>query len=249
MMKGKGHRGAQTAVRYACTSAALYKRKMVNIGNEWDTLLKDEFEKEYYLRLRAFLASEYKTQRIFPDMYDIFNALKYTSYSDVKAVILGQDPYHGEGQAHGLCFSVKRGVEPPPSLKNIFKEIHDDLGTPIPEHGELTKWTKEGVLLLNTVLTVRKGQPNSHKGKGWEIFTDRVIGLLNEREKPIVFLLWGSNAKQKKGLITNPAHTVLETTHPSPFSAYNGFFGCRHFSQTNKILGQNGEKPIDWSLD
>lgn len=222
---------------------------MVNIGNEWDELLKGEFEKEYYLNLRAFLANEYRTQKIYPNMYDIFNALKYTSYSDVKAVILGQDPYHGEGQAHGLCFSVKRGVTPPPSLKNIFKEIHDDLGIEPPNHGELTKWTKEGVLLLNTVLTVRQGQPNSHKGRGWEIFTDRVIELLNEREKPIVFLLWGSNARQKKALITNPSHIILETTHPSPFSAYNGFLGCRHFSKTNQMLEQNGETAIDWSLD
>lgn len=222
---------------------------MVNIGNEWDELLKGEFEKEYYLNLRAFLANEYRTRKIYPNMYDIFNALKYTSYSDVKAVILGQDPYHGEGQAHGLCFSVKRGVTPPPSLKNIFKEIHDDLGIEPPNHGELTKWTKEGVLLLNTVLTVRQGQPNSHKGRGWEIFTDRVIELLNEREKPIVFLLWGSNARQKKALITNPSHIILETTHPSPFSAYNGFLGCRHFSKTNQILEQNGETAIDWSLD
>ena len=222
---------------------------MVSIGNEWDELLKGEFEKEYYLNLRAFLANEYRTRKIYPNMYDIFNALKYTSYSDVKAVILGQDPYHGEGQAHGLCFSVKRGVTPPPSLKNIFKEIHDDLGIEPPNHGELTKWTKEGVLLLNTVLTVRQGQPNSHKGRGWEIFTDRVIELLNEREKPIVFLLWGSNARQKKALITNPSHIILETTHPSPFSAYNGFLGCRHFSKTNQILEQNGETAIDWSLD
>ena len=221
---------------------------MVNIGNEWDELLREEFEKEYYQRLRAFLANEYKTRRIYPDMYDIFNALKYTSYSDVKAVIIGQDPYHGAGQAHGMCFSVKKGIDMPPSLKNIFKEINRDLGIPVPGHGELTKWASEGVLLLNAVLTVREGQPNSHKGMGWEIFTDRVIELLNEREKPMVFLLWGANARQKKKLITNPLHTVLETSHPSPLSVYNGFDGCGHFSQANRILRESGETEIDWSL-
>lgn len=222
---------------------------MVSIGNEWDNLLQGEFEKEYYQKLREFLAKEYKTQRIYPDMYDIFNALKFTSYSDVKAVIIGQDPYHGQGQAHGLCFSVKKGITMPPSLKNIFKEINRDLGTPVPNHGELTHWAEEGVLLLNAVLTVREGQPNSHKGMGWEIFTDRVIELLNQREKGIVFLLWGANARQKKKLITNPAHTVLETSHPSPLSAYNGFDGCGHFSRTNEILRENGEKAIDWSIE
>ena len=189
---------------------------MVNIGNEWDALLAGEFEKEYYQKLRRILAHEYKTRTIYPDMYDIFNALKYTSYSDVKAVILGQDPYHGAGQAHGLCFSVKRGVEPPPSLKNIFKEIESETGIKQPSHGELTSWAKQGVLLLNTVLTVRAGEANSHKGIGWETFTDRVIELLNEREKPIVFLLWGGNARQKKKLITAPQHKILETVHPSP---------------------------------
>lgn len=222
---------------------------MVNIGNEWDGLLRGEFEKEYYLKLRAFLAKEYKTRRIFPDMYDIFNALKYTSYSDVKAVILGQDPYHGEGQAHGLCFSVKKGVEPPPSLKNMFRELGDDIGMKAPSHGELTKWAKQGVLLLNTVLTVRQGEANSHKGMGWEIFTDRIIELLNEREKPVVFILWGANARCKKTLITNPVHRILEAAHPSPLSAYNGFFGCRHFSKTNEILNAMGEEPIDWVIE
>lgn len=221
---------------------------MVNIGNEWDALLKDEFEKEYYQKLRGFLAKEYRTRTIFPDMYDIFNALRYTSYSDVKAVIIGQDPYHGEGQAHGLCFSVKQGVEPPPSLKNIYKELQSDIGFVPPAHGELISWAKEGVLLLNTVLTVRMGEANSHKGMGWETFTDRVIELINQREKPVVFLLWGANARRKKELVTNPMHRVLEAAHPSPLSAYNGFFGCRHFSKTNEILGEFGEKPIDWSL-
>lgn len=221
---------------------------MVSIGNEWDTLLAGEFKKDYYLRLRSILANEYKTQTIYPNMYDIFNALKYTSYSDVKAVILGQDPYHGPGQAHGLCFSVKKEVEPPPSLKNIFKEIKDELGIEPPNHGELTAWTKQGVLLLNTVLTVRAGQANSHKGLGWESFTDKVIELLNERNKPMVFLLWGANARQKTTLITNPAHLILSCAHPSPLSAYNGFFGCGHFKRCNDFLISNGEDPIDWHL-
>jgi len=221
---------------------------MVNIGNDWDELLKDEFEKEYYLNLRSFLAKEYKERRIYPDMYDIFNALKYTAYKDVKAVILGQDPYHGFGQAHGLCFSVKKGVKKPPSLVNIFKEIESDIKVQMPEHGELTEWAKQGVLLLNTTLTVREATPNSHKGKGWEVFTDRVIELLNRRETPIVFILWGSNARSKKAIITNPIHKILETVHPSPLSAYGGFFGCRHFSQTNEFLRQNGLTEINWEI-
>ena len=221
---------------------------MVNIGNDWDTLLADEFEKEYYISLRRFLVKEYSTRRIFPDMYDIFNALKYTSYSDVKAVIIGQDPYHGEGQAHGLCFSVKEGVEPPPSLKNMYKELAEDVGFVPPGHGHLVDWAKQGVLMLNAVLTVRAGEANSHKGMGWENFTDRVIQVLNQREKPIVFILWGANARRKKELITNPIHHILEAAHPSPLSAYNGFFGCRHFSKTNEILQSAGIDPIDWSL-
>ena len=221
---------------------------MVNIGNEWDDLLCDEFEKEYYKKLRAFLAVEYKTRTIYPDMYDIFNALKYTSYSDVKAVIIGQDPYHGEGQAHGLCFSVKKGIAPPPSLKNIFKEINAELGIEQPNHGELTSWAKQGVLLLNTVLTVRAGQANSHKNMGWEIFTDKVIEILNQREESIVFLLWGANAGRKTELITNPKHRILRCAHPSPLSAYNGFFGCGHFKAANEFLIENNKTPIDWSL-
>ncbi|MBQ8338029.1 MAG: uracil-DNA glycosylase [Oscillospiraceae bacterium] len=221
---------------------------MVHIGNEWDKVLSGEFEKEYYKKLRAFLKDEYSSRHIFPDMYDIFNALKYTSYGDVKAVILGQDPYHGAGQAHGLCFSVKKGVTPPPSLVNIYKELQSDLGINPATHGELTSWAKNGVLLLNTVLTVREASPNSHKGMGWEIFTDRVISALNERQKPIVFILWGANAKAKKALITNPNHKILTAAHPSPLSAYNGFFGCKHFSKTNEFLIQNGISPIDWSL-
>ncbi len=221
---------------------------MVNIGNEWDALLGGEFQKDYYLRLREFLKAEYGSRNIFPPMQDIFNALRYTSYSDVKAVIIGQDPYHGAGQAHGLCFSVKKGVQPPPSLQNIFKELNADLGIQPPPHGELTAWAKSGVLLMNTVLTVREGQANSHKGQGWEILTDRVIELLNERKQPIVFLLWGGNARAKARLITNPAHLVLQCAHPSPLSAYNGFFGCRHFSKANEFLSANGIAPIDWNL-
>jgi uracil-DNA glycosylase len=221
---------------------------MANQSKTWKELLNDEFQKEYFLKLKSFLADEYKTRRIYPDMNDIFNALRYTAYEDVKVVILGQDPYHGYGQAHGLCFSVKKGVTPPPSLKNIFKELQSDVGCTIPNHGELTSWANQGVLLLNTVLTVREGQPNSHKNKGWEIFTDEIIKLLNEREKPMVFLLWGANARSKKKLITNPNHLILETVHPSPLSAYNGFFGCKHFSTANKFLSEHGETPINWQL-
>ena len=222
---------------------------MVNIGNDWDNLLKDEFNKEYYLELRKFLANEYRNTIVYPNMYDIFNALKYTSYKNVKVVLLGQDPYHGENQAHGLCFSVKKGVPQPPSLKNIFQELNRDLGCSIPSHGELTKWTSEGVLLLNVVLTVRKGQANSHANKGWEKLTDRIIEILNEREQPIVFLLWGRNAQNKSKLITNPNHLILKCAHPSPLSAYNGFIGCKHFSKTNEFLVNHNMKPIDWQID
>lgn len=221
---------------------------MVNIGNDWDVLLKDEFEKDYYLNLRQFLISEYNTRKIYPPMGDIFNALRATPYAEVKAVILGQDPYHGEGQAHGMCFSVRKGTPPPPSLVNIFKELNAELGIPIPTHGELVSWAKNGVLLLNTVLTVREGSPNSHRGHGWEILTDRIIELLNNRETPIVFLLWGGNARAKKKLIKNPAHLVLECAHPSPLSAYNGFFGCGHFVKANEFLCNNGIEPIDWRI-
>ena len=221
---------------------------MVNIGNEWDALLAEEFQKDYYKTLRKFLIDEYSSRRIYPPMEDIFNALRCTSYGNVKAVILGQDPYHGAGQAHGLCFSVRKGVKPPPSLVNIFKELNTDLGIPAPQHGQLTDWAEHGVLLLNTVLTVREGFANSHKGHGWEIFTDRVIQLLNERQKPMVFLLWGGNARSKARLITNPNHLVLECAHPSPLSAYNGFFGCRHFSQANEFLRKNGIEEIDWEI-
>lgn len=222
---------------------------MVNIGNEWDELLADEFKKDYYLQLRQFLISEYNSRTIFPPMNDIFNALRYTSYGDVKAVILGQDPYHGAGQAHGLCFSVKKGTPPPPSLQNIYKEINTELGLPIPDHGELTEWAKSGVLLMNTVLTVREGQANSHRGHGWEIFTDKVIELLNKHERPIVFLLWGGNARSKAKLITNPRHLILQCAHPSPLSAYNGFFGCGHFIKVNEFLKSQGIEPIDWRIE
>ncbi|MCC8136313.1 MAG: uracil-DNA glycosylase [Ruminococcus sp.] len=223
---------------------------MVQFNNECDELMKDEFNKDYYLRLRSTLVREYKTQRIFPGMYDIFNAMKLTSYSDVKCVIIGQDPYHGEGQAHGLSFSVRKGVAPPPSLVNIFKEIRDDVGIDnTGKHGELTKWAKNGVLLLNSVLTVRANQARSHRGIGWEEFTSDVIGLLNLREKPMVFMLWGADAKAKEKLITNPNHLVLKAAHPSPLSAYNGFFGCRHFSQANDFLRARGMEEIDWSIE
>ena len=222
---------------------------MVTIGNEWDTLLKSEFESDYYLKLREILKKEYATKTIYPSMYDIFNALKLTDFKDVKAVILGQDPYHGEGQAHGLCFSVKQGIKPPPSLINIYKEQKSDLGIEQPlDCGDLTKWAKQGVLLLNTSLTVRAGQANSHKGIGWEILTDKIIALINESQIPVVFLLWGANARAKKSLITNKNHLVLESVHPSPLSAYNGFFGCKHFSKTNEFLITNGRTPIDWQL-
>lgn len=221
---------------------------MVNIGNSWDNILKQDFESENYKQLRAFVAQEYRTHTIYPDMYDIFNALKYTAYENVRVVILGQDPYHGEGQAHGMCFSVKPGVETPPSLVNIFKEIEDDLGI----HNTspyLVKWAEQGVLLLNTVLTVRAGQANSHKGRGWEVLTDSIISKLNARQEPIVFMLWGANARAKKSLITGKQHLILECPHPSPLSAYAGFFGCKHFSKCNAFLKSHGYKEIDWRTD
>ena len=221
---------------------------MVNLGNDWDDILADEWQKPYYLELRKFLKQEYSTQTVYPNMEDIFNALKLTSFKDTKVVIIGQDPYHGFGQAHGLCFSVKKGVVPPPSLKNIYKELKSDIGFEIPSHGELSSWAKQGVLLLNNVLTVREGLPNSHKGKGWEIFTDRVIGELNKKETPVVFLLWGANAQKKAEIITNPKHFKLMTVHPSPLSASRGFFGCRHFSKTNEILQKNRINPINWEI-
>lgn len=221
---------------------------MVKLNNDWDEILKEEFSSEYYLKLREFLKNEYSTRQIFPPMNDIFSALKASSFENTRVVIIGQDPYHGFGQAHGLCFSVKKGVAPPPSLKNIYKEINDDLGLPTPNHGELTHWANQGVLMLNSVLTVREGMPTSHKDKGWEIFTDNIIKKLNEKQTPVVFLLWGAYAQRKGQLITNPLHYKLCAAHPSPLSAYNGFFGCKHFSKTNEILKKHGLKPIDWQV-
>ena len=217
---------------------------MVKLGNDWDEVLKGEFDKEYYLKLREFLKREYSMKTIYPDMHDIFNALKYTPYKDVKIVILGQDPYHEPGQAHGLAFSVKKGVKIPPSLVNIYKELHSDIGFKIPSHGCLIQWAEQGVLLLNTVLTVRRGEANSHRAKGWERFTDTVISKLNEREEGIVFILWGANARSKKCLITNPAHLIIESVHPSPLSANKGFFGGRYFSRANTFL----KEPVDWTI-
>lgn len=221
---------------------------MISFENDWDSLLSEEFKKDYYLNLREFLKNEYRTQRIYPPMNDIYNALRYTSRENTRAVILGQDPYHGYGQAHGLCFSVKEGVAFPPSLKNIFKELGSEYGMEEPKTGELTGWAKQGVLLLNTTLTVREGLPQSHKGRGWEILTDKIISLVNEKDSPVVFLLWGGNARAKKSLITNPNHLVLECAHPSPLSAYNGFFGSNHFILANEFLKKNRLPEIDWSL-
>ena len=220
-----------------------------NLGNDWQELLAPEFEKDYYKKLRHFLAEEYRRTAVYPDMYEIFSTLQCTSYKDVKVVILGQDPYHEPGQAHGFSFSVKPGIEIPPSLQNIYKELASDLGCSVPATGYLKKWADQGVLMLNAVLTVRAHQANSHRGMGWEQFTDRIISLLNEREDPVVFLLWGRNAREKKALITAPQHLVLEAAHPSPLSAYNGFFGCRHFSKTNEFLRAHGKEPIDWQIE
>jgi uracil-DNA glycosylase len=222
---------------------------MIIISNEWQELLNDEFKKDYYLNLRKFLIEEYKKKTIYPDMNDIFNALRYTAYNAVKVVILGQDPYHGPNQAHGLSFSVKPGIAPPPSLVNIYKELQSDLNCYIPNNGYLKKWADQGVLLLNTALTVAAGQANSHRNKGWEIFTDRVITLLNDRVDPIVFILWGNNAISKLSLITNPNHYIIKSPHPSPLSASRGFFGTKPFSKTNAFLLSIGKTPIDWQID
>ncbi len=218
------------------------------IGNKWDEVLKEEFEKPYFKELMNFIENEYKTKIIYPYYPNIFNALKYTDYDDVKVVILGQDPYHGTGEAHGLSFSVLEGVAKPPSLKNIFKELKDDLGINEPEEGNLTAWTKEGVMLLNSVLTVEKDKPASHQNKGWERFTDTVIKKINEKQKPVVFVLWGNFARSKKALITNNLHYILESAHPSPFSANKGFFGTKPFSKVNDFLIKNNEKPINWKI-
>ena len=219
------------------------------IQNDWLKPLSPEFKKPYYAKLYKTIREEYGTRQIFPPADEIFTAFEMTPLSDVKVVILGQDPYHGDGQAHGLCFSVKPDVETPPSLVNMYKELNSDLGCYIPNNGYLTKWAKQGVLMLNTVLTVRAHQANSHRGIGWEEFTDAVIRILNEQDRPIVYLLWGKPAQMKKSMLNNPKHLILEAPHPSPLSAYRGFFGCQHFSQANAFLEKNGIAPIDWQIE
>ena len=219
------------------------------IGNDWDIYLKDEYNKDYFKKLINFVNKEYKEKVIYPPKNEIFNALRHTSYKDVKVVILGQDPYHGEHQAEGLSFSVKNGIRKPPSLQNIFKELNDDLGIHFPETSSLIPWADQGVLLLNAVLTVEANMAASHKDKGWEIFTDKIIELLDKKEEPVVFILWGSFARNKKKLITNKNHYIVESAHPSPLSAYNGFFGSKPFSKTNNFLISKGLKPIDWKID
>ena len=218
------------------------------IGNEWDDILKDELKKEYFITLMNNVRKEYKTKTIFPRKDQVFNAFRYTPYNKVKVVILGQDPYHGVGEAEGLSFSVPLDIRKPPSLVNIFKELHDDLGCKEPNHGSLHSWAKQGVLLLNATLTVVKDMAGSHQGMGWETFTDDVIKILNDKDTPIVFILWGRYARSKKKLITNPIHYVIESAHPSPLSAYNGFFGSRPFSKTNDFLIKNGIEPINWEI-
>lgn len=219
------------------------------INNDWLEALRDEFHKPYYKQLYATVNEEYGTRKIFPPADDIFNAFHLTPLKNVKVVILGQDPYHNDGQAHGLCFSVKPDVDIPPSLVNIYQELHDDLGCTIPNHGYLTKWAEQGVLLLNTVLTVRAHQANSHRGIGWEEFTDAAIRVVNAQDRPIVYMLWGRPAQMKKSMLNNPKHLILEAPHPSPLSAYRGFFGCRHFSKANEFLKANGVEPIDWQIE
>lgn len=219
------------------------------IENDWLEELGEEFHKPYYKTLYEFVKTEYNTKQIFPPADDIFNAFHLTALSDVKVVILGQDPYHDVGQAHGLCFSVKPDVKTPPSLVNIYKELQSDLGCYIPNNGYLEKWAKQGILLLNTVLTVRAHQANSHRGIGWEEFTDAAIRVLDEQDHPIVYLLWGKPAQKKKSMLHNPKHLILTAAHPSPLSAHNGFFGCKHFSQTNAFLEEHGLTPIDWQIE
>ena len=219
---------------------------MIQIDNDWMPLFDIEQKKEYYLELRQFLKAEYSRKKIYPPMDEIFSAFRLTPFNNVKVVIVGQDPYHEEGQAHGLSFSVKPGIATPPSLLNIYKELKSDLGCYIPNNGFLEKWAKQGVLLLNNVLTVRKGQANSHRTCGWETFTDRVVMELNKREKPVIFMFWGACARSKEKLVTNPWHHILKAAHPSPLSAYNGFFGCKHFSKANELLG---EEAIDWQIE
>lgn len=221
---------------------------MYKIGNGWDQVLAGEYEKDYFKRLEAFLDEEYASQTIYPPREDIFNALKASDYADTKVVILGQDPYHEPGQAHGMCFSVQKGVKTPPSLVNIYKELETDLGIRPVCHGYLQEWADQGVLLLNTSLTVRRAQAGSHRGKGWELFTDRIVESLNDRRNPIVFLLWGANARAKEALITAPQHFILSGAHPSPLSAWNGFFGGGYFSKANRFLELTGQTPINWQL-
>jgi uracil-DNA glycosylase len=220
---------------------------MVKLNNDWDSLLEDEFKKEYYLRLREFLKAEYGRHTVYPGMNDIFNALRYTSYADVKAVIVGQDPYIRPGEAHGLSFSVQPQAKIPPSLQNIFKEIRDDLGCYIPDNGHLVSWARQGVMLLNASLTVVQGASRSHAGKGWEIFTDAVLSAINKKDEPVVYLLWGKDAQAKGQKLDNPRHLVLAAAHPSPLAG-GRFFGCRHFSKTNEFLQRNGLTPIDWQI-
>lgn len=220
---------------------------MTKISERWDEILKEEFSSPSYLALRQFLKTEYSTRTIYPPMYDIFNALKNVEIEGVKVVILGQDPYHEEGQAMGLSFSVRKGTKKPPSLVNIYKEIENETGDKMPDHGDLTGWAKQGVVLLNAVLTVREHQANSHKDKGWEEFTDGVIKKISNLNNGVVFMLWGANARQKKQLIDANKHLILECAHPSPLSAYNGFFGCGHFIKANEYLIEKGKTPIDWS--
>ncbi len=222
---------------------------MPAISNDWREKIKPEFNKPYYAELYKFVNDEYMTKRVYPPSQDIFNALHYTPLKNVKAVILGQDPYHEINQAHGLCFSVLPGNQIPPSLENIYKELNSDLGLYIPNNGYLKKWAEQGVLLLNTVLTVREHYANSHAGHGWEQFTDAIINIVNNEDRPIVFMLWGSPAQRKAGMLNNPKHLILKAPHPSPLSAYRGFFGCRHFSKANEFLVKNGIEPIDWQIE
>ena len=222
---------------------------MAMIMNDWLPAIQGEFKKPYYRELFQFVKEEYSRAVIYPPADDIFNAFHLTPLHNVKAVILGQDPYHNVGQAHGLCFSVKKGVDVPPSLVNIYKELHDDLGCTIPNHGCLTKWAEQGVLMLNTVLTVRAHQANSHQGRGWEQFTDAIIQAVNAQDRPIVYMLWGRPAQSKIPMLTNPKHLILKAPHPSPLSAYRGFFGCKHFSKANEFLLKNGIEPIDWQIE
>ena len=231
---------------YRCVSRGTSVRA---VRTDWNPLLRDELAKPYYTQLKEFVRGERERHRVFPPEPEVFTALHETPHAATKVVILGQDPYHGAGQAHGLCFSVRHGVRPPPSLQNIFKELRDDLGTAVPAHGNLTAWARRGVLLLNTTLTVREGQAGSHQGKGWETFTDRIISIVNDKPDPVVFVLWGSHARRKKSLLTNARHSVIESAHPSPLSAHNGFLGSRPFSRINEALEQSGSTAIDWSLD